>query len=207
MYYKKWYYYFRSALSEKFCDDIVSRAMDDNPIQARIGGHSIIIPRSESEEKELHKKRNSNILWLNEVWIKKELEYYVHRANKLAGWNFDIADSEPCQFTIYNEGQYYGWHTDSSGVYYEARSKNGLIRKLSVTVSLSHPHEYEGGTLEFDTRAQDNPDSKSEIIRCREILPKGSICVFPSYTYHRVSPVTKGRRLSLVQWNLGPEWR
>jgi len=67
MYYKKWYYYFRSALSEKFCDDIVSRAMDDNPIQARIGGHSIIIPRSESEEKELHKKRNSNILWLNEV--------------------------------------------------------------------------------------------------------------------------------------------
>ena len=159
------------------------------------------------EVRELFKKRDSNILWLNEVWIKKELEYYVHRANKLAGWNFDIVDSEPCQFTIYNEGQYYGWHTDSSGVYYEARNKNGLIRKLSVTVSLSHPHEYEGGTLEFDTRSQDKPDSKSEIIKCKQILPKGSICVFPSFTYHRVSPVTKGRRLSLVQWNLGPEWR
>ena len=43
MYYKKWYYYFRSVLSEKFCDDIVSRAMDDNPIQALTGGSKRII--------------------------------------------------------------------------------------------------------------------------------------------------------------------
>ena len=75
MYYKKWYYYFRSALSEKFCDDIVSRAMDDNPIQALTGGYSTVVPRSESEVRELFKKRDSNILWAK-AWIKKELEYY-----------------------------------------------------------------------------------------------------------------------------------
>ena len=58
-----------------------------------------------------------------------------------------------------------------------------------------------------DTRIQDEPNGKSNIVPCKQILPKGSICVFPSFTHHRVSPVTKGKRLSLVQWNLGPEWR
>ena len=203
MFYKKIFYYFKEALSEKLCNDIIQIAMDDKPDVATTG----LKIRNDEDVENLLQKRDSYITWLNEEWIYKEIRPYVHRANKLAGWNFDIVDSEPCQFTIYNEGQYYGWHTDSSGWYYEKEKQNGLIRKLSVTVSLSHPHEYEGGTLEFDTRSQDKPDSKSEIIKCKQILPKGSICVFPSFTHHRVSPVTKGKRLSLVQWNLGPEWR
>ena len=203
MFYKKTFYYFKEALSEKLCDDIIQIAMDDKPDVATTG----LKIRNDEDVKNLLQKRDSYITWLNEEWIYKEIRPYVHRANKLAGWNFDIVDSEPCQFTIYNEGQYYGWHTDSSGWYYEKEKQNGLIRKLSVTVSLSHPHEYEGGVLEFDNRMEDEPDDKHHILPCKQILPKGSICVFPSFTHHRVSPVTKGKRLSLVQWNLGPEWR
>jgi|TARA_B100001996_G_scaffold382190_1_gene373365 PKHD-type hydroxylase len=203
MFYKKIFYYFKEALSEKLCDDIIQIAMDDKPDVATTG----IKIRNDEDVKNLLQKRDSYITWLNEEWIYKEIRPYVHRANKLAGWNFDIVDSEPCQFTIYNEGQYYGWHTDSSGLYYEKEKQNGLIRKLSVTVSLSHPHEYEGGVLEFDNRMENEPDSKHYIVPCKQVLPKGSICVFPSFTHHRVSPVTKGKRLSLVQWNLGPEWR
>ncbi len=203
MFYKKIFYYFKEALSEKLCDDIIQIAMDDKPDVATTG----LNIRNDEDVKNLLQKRDSYITWLNEEWIYKEIRPYVHRANKLAGWNFDIVDSEPCQFTIYNEGQYYGWHTDSSGWYYEKEKQNGLIRKLSVTVSLSDPEDYEGGLLEFDTRIQDEPNGKSNIVPCKQILPKGSICVFPSFTHHRVSPVTKGKRLSLVQWNLGPEWR
>ena len=203
MFYKKIFYYFKEALSEKLCDDIIQIAMDDKPDVAVTG----LKIRNDEDVKNLLQKRDSYITWLNEEWIYKEIRPYVHRANKLAGWNFDIVDSEPCQFTIYNEGQYYGWHTDSSGWYYEKEKQNGLIRKLSVTVSLSDPEDYEGGLLEFDTRIHDEPDSKHYIVPCKQILPKGSICVFPSFTHHRVSPVTKGKRLSLVQWNLGPEWR
>ena len=203
MFYKKIFYYFKEALSEKLCDDIIQIAMDDKPDVAVTG----LKIRNDEDAKNLLQKRDSYITWLNEEWIYKEIRPYVHRANKLAGWNFDIVDSEPCQFTIYNEGQYYGWHNDSSGVYYESEKMNGLIRKLSVTVSLSDPEDYEGGLLEFDTRIHDEPDSKHYIVPCKQILPKGSICVFPSFTHHRVSPVTKGKRLSLVQWNLGPEWR
>tara|TARA_B100001778_G_scaffold129776_1_gene106727 strand:+ start:2273 stop:2884 length:612 start_codon:yes stop_codon:yes gene_type:complete len=203
MFYKKIFYYFKEALSEKLCNDIIQIAMDDKPDVATTG----LKIRNDEDVENLLQKRDSYITWLNEEWIYKEIRPYVHRANKLAGWNFDIVDSEPCQFTIYNEGQYYGWHTDSSGWYYEKEKQNGLIRKLSVTVSLSDPEDYEGGLLEFDTRIQDEPNGKSNIVPCKQILPKGSICVFPSFTHHRVSPVTKGKRLSLVQWNLGPEWR
>ena len=203
MFYKKIFYYFKEALSEKLCDDIIQIGMDNKPNIATTG----LVVRNDEDIKNLLQKRDSHITWLNEEWIYKEIRPYVHRANKLAGWNFDIVDSEPCQFTIYDKGQYYGWHRDSSGLYYEKEKQNGLIRKLSVTISLSHPHEYEGGVLEFDTRTQDEPNDKSNIVPCKQILPRGSICVFPSFTHHRVSPVTKGKRLSLVQWNLGPEWR
>ena len=50
-------------------------------------------------------------------------------------------------------------------------------------------------------------DESKHKIQCKEILPKGSIVIFPSYIWHRVSPVTKGTRLSLVQWNLGPGFK
>ena len=179
MFYKKIFYYFKEALSEKLCDDIIQIGMDNKPNIATTG----LVVRNDEDIKNLLQKRDSHITWLNEEWIYKEIRPYVHRANKLAGWNFDIVDSEPCQFTIYNKGQYYGWHRDSSGWYYEKEKQNGLIRKLS------------------------EPNDKSNIVPCKQILPRGSICVFPSFTHHRVSPVTKGKRLSLVQWNLGPEWR
>ena len=73
---------------------------------------------------------------------------------------------------------------------------------LSVTVTLTDPKEYKGGELEFDFRQQD-PDKPREPRTCTEILPKGSIVVFPSFVWHRVKPVTKGVRYSLVIWNLG----
>ena len=84
----------------------------------------------------------------------------------------------------------------------EEGQTKGKIRKLSVTVSLTDPKEYKGGELEFDFRNLD-PDKKPNIRACTEILPKGSLVVFPSFVWHRVKPVTKGVRHSLVIWNLG----
>ena len=76
------------------------------------------------------------------------------------------------------------------------------MRKLSVTVSLSDPLDYEGGNLEF---AIDGDEPGKNLFKtCKEIFTKGSIVIFPSYVWHRITPVTKGRRLSLVQWNMGP---
>ena len=101
---------------------------------------------------------------------------------------------------FYDKEQFYWWHRDARRYPYYDNDFPNLIRKLSVTVSLSHPEEYEGGYLQMAARRE---WSDTHLCQVTEILPRGSICVFPSYTWHRVSPVTKGRRLSLVQWNLG----
>ncbi len=67
---------------------------------------------------------------------------------------------------------------------------HGKIRKLSVTVTLSDPKDYKGGELEFDFRNKD-PKEKRNVVRCTEILPKGSLVVFPGFVWHRVCPVKK----------------
>jgi PKHD-type hydroxylase len=69
-----------------------------------------------------------------------------------------------------------------------------------VTLSLSDEKDYSGGELEFDFK---NNDKKNRVSKCKEIKTKGSIIVFPSFVWHRVCPVTKGERNSLVIWNLG----
>ena len=80
---------------------------------------------------------------------------------------------------------------------------HGKIRKLSVTISLSDSSEYTGGRLQF----LDRSGYKQKIITCTEVLTKGSLVVFPSFMWHRVTPVKKGIRKSLVMWNLGDPFK
>jgi len=201
MNYKKLFYYFDSAFSPFLCDKIIEEGYSNNPDFALTGKTGYT--RSKKEIEKTKEIRNSNVSWINDWWVKKELEPYVKRANEMAGWNFNFTKSEASQFTIYEPGEYYDWHRDAQNYPYTQGEQKGLIRKLSVTVSLSNPEDYEGGFLEF---SRENDFNKKYFYKVREILPRGSICVFPSYTWHRVSPVTKGKRLSLVQWNLGDSY-
>lgn len=204
------YYYFKSALSHKFCDDVIAygkKQQEEIAVTGNIGQKRDLKtnPLSKKEIVDLKKKRNSNIVWMNDRWIYDQIQPYIHEANKNAGWNFEWDWSESCQFTKYGKGQYYGWHCDSWEHPYNNPNdlnSNGKIRKLSVTCTLSDPSEYSGGELEFNLN---NPEktNKKNIVKCKEILPKGSICVFPSFVWHRVCPVKKGTRYSLVIWNLG----
>ena len=103
----------------------------------------------------------------------------------------------------YREGQFKGVkrYVPEAG-FVDNPGQFGKIRKLSVTVTLSDPKDYKGGELEFDFRNLD-PDKKRNVKKCTEILPKGSLVVFPSFVWHRVCPVKSGERNSLVIWNLG----
>jgi len=82
-------------------------------------------------------------------------------------------------------------------------NKIGKIRKISVTINLTDPKNYDGGNLKFDF----GPHAEKRFHTCTEIRPKGSIIVFPSHVYHQVTPVTRGTRYSLVLWNLGKPFR
>ena len=78
------------------------------------------------------------------------------------------------------------------------------VRKLSMTVNLTNPNNYAGGNLKFDLGAH---AGKKRFKVCEEIRPQGSVIIFPSFTYHCVTPVTRGTRYSLVLWSLGRPWQ
>ena len=198
-----YYWYFKKAIPERICDDIVRHGKSIKDQMAVTGSYGQK-KLNTKQVKDLKKKRDSNIVWMNDRWIYNEIQPYVNLANKNAGWNFEWSHSESCQFTKYEKGQFYDWHCDGwAEPYYNPNDPtHGKIRKLSVTVSLSDPKDYKGGELEFDFRNVD-PDKKRNIRKCTEILPKGSLVVFPGFVWHRVCPVKKGSRYSLVIWNLG----
>ena len=203
---ENYYWYFQSAIPNRICDDIArygKQLQDEMAVTGGLGAKKL----NQKQIKDLKKKRDPNIVWINDRWVYKEIQPYVNEANKNAGWNFQWDWSESCQFTKYEKGQFYDWHCDSWDKPYFNKNQpqdpqNGKIRKLSVTVTLSDPKEYKGGELEFDFRNMD-PDKKPNIRKCKEILPKGSLVVFPSFVWHRVCPVKSGERKSLVIWNLG----
>ncbi len=202
-----YFWYFQSAIPHRICDDIVRYGKSLQDQQARTGSFNNVKKLNKNQIKDLKKKRDSNVVWMNDSWIYKEIQPYIHEANVNAGWNFQWDFSESCQFTKYVKGQYYDWHCDSwdKPYFIQDNPKNpshGKIRKLSVTVTLSDPKEYKGGELEFDFRNMDL-NKKPNIRKCKEILPKGSLVVFPSFVWHRVCPVKSGERKSLVIWNLG----
>jgi PKHD-type hydroxylase len=163
--------------------------------------------------------RDSNVTWLTDQWLYDIAWEYLEKANRSAGWNFQYDWSENFQFTEYKPEGFYGWHTDGPsdhfGKYKRAipgviedvpgvhhvynESMFGKIRKLSMTINITHPEEYDGGLLKFDF----GPHRKERYHECEEIKPRGSIIVFPSFLHHQVTPVTKGTRYSLVLWTLG----
>ena len=199
-----YYWYFQSAIPPKICDDIIKYGLDHQEQLALTGGFGEKEKLTEKEKNDLSKKRKSNIVWMNDRWIYKEIQPYVHTANASAGWNFEWDWSESCQFTKYKLNQFYDWHCDSWPKPYDKPddpNSHGKIRKLSVTISLSDETEYEGGDFEFDFRSSDDGLNQPQV--CKEIRPKGSIVVFPSFVWHRVKPVTSCTRYSLVMWNLG----
>lgn len=139
--------------------------------------------------------RNSKVCFLavdsNTDWIWNRLGQIVPKANYDLFLR-DISAIEAIQYTIYKhkDQQFYDWHTDTHGEY------NELERKISLVVSLSDPDEYEGGDLEIINNG--NPENSLKLRPS-----KGDIVFFDSKFPHKVHPVTKGTRKTLVSWVLG----
>jgi PKHD-type hydroxylase len=206
---KYYYWYFQSAIPPKICDDILEYGQTLEKQVALTGINdsyavSMGLRKPTKEElKDVQKKRKSDVVWMSDNWIYREIHPFIHQANASAGWNFQWDFTEACQFTEYKEGQYYDWHCDSNEMPYDKpddANKHGKTRKLSMTLCLTEPDEYDGGELEF---AFHDMDGNKQPRICEEIRARGSVIVFPSFVWHRVKPVTRGVRNSLVCWNLG----
>lgn len=144
--------------------------------------------------------RSSQVKWVHQTpewyWLYEKLSNMAVTANQTL-WNFDLFHiPEAIQYTEYlatNNGKY-DWHQDIGP---------GMLskRKVSITVQLSEPDEYEGGDLQLFTggNPEDNPTSAPRKAGC--------VFIFPSYIMHRVTPVTSGTRKSFVLWLGGGHYR
>lgn len=157
---------------------------------------------SDGQYKIIESYRNSHHKWVEtDRWECAYVWYYLDRLNKqYFGYQLDTYDSGELQYTKYDVGQHYDWHVDESRGLIDPVSgeKNKNIRKLSFTLQLSEPSDYDGGDLIFQDFATGQQTTAS-----RE---KGSLIVFDSRVRHKISPVTRGTRHALVGWLVGNSW-
>ena len=119
-------------------------------------------------------------------WVYERLASAVDRCNQ-DFFGFDLREfDEELAIVDYRTGDFYDWHLDFG--------REASSRKLSVSVALSSPEDYEGGALAFPSIEFDR-------------AARGTAIVFPSFLLHGVQPVKRGRRCALVAWVAGPRFR
>ena len=137
--------------------------------------------------------RRSDIMFIKPAsneWIYDKLATACIQANTTR-YKFDITGFQTeLQLANYGIRNFFEWHMDFG----TAELSN---RKLSITVQLSDPDEYEGGELQFMINQQVFTATKE----------KGTAIIFPSFALHRVTPVIKGCRKSIVGWISGPPYK
>tara|TARA_Y100001951_G_C11252967_1_gene247624 strand:+ start:573 stop:1034 length:462 start_codon:yes stop_codon:yes gene_type:complete len=140
--------------------------------------------------------RKTDIIWIEQRnLLTRVVQSFINDANNLR-FKYCIEDLEPIQFARYKEKDFYDWHTDN---FPREDSTRELNRKLSLMIQLSDPNDYDGGNLQFFNGINDpeEPDIKQQ----------GSVIVFDSRDWHRLTPVTKGKRFSIVCWASGKKFQ
>jgi PKHD-type hydroxylase len=139
--------------------------------------------------------RRSQVVFLGKEqqyhWLYERVWAAAQECNRLF-FNVDISGLEGnIQLSRYDGADqgFYDWHTDFAGF--------RPLRKISVSVQLSRSEDYDGGDLELLFGNQPEQMERS----------RGTFIAFPSFVLHRVTPVTRGTRWSLVAWILGNRWR
>jgi PKHD-type hydroxylase len=176
--------YWDEAFTPEECQKIIDYAEQFEKINAGV-----------SNKGELNAEiRESKVVWITPApeinWVYQRLTDIITRLNA-DYFRFDLFGfTEGFQFTEYNApGGHYGKHVDSMF--------NGTVRKLSFVLQLSDPKDYEGGELQI--HLSDNPEAMKK--------QQGTVVVFPSPTLHQVTPITEGRRYSLVGWITGKPFK
>ena len=192
----EWAYY-DSLIPAEECQAIIDDALQQNPTSGTVG----------IEDSEVNASiRHGEVIFLQRrdpafVHVFQMIDYFVAEANdEWFGVDYNREGARSLQFSVYRGD------TEKGGHYYHAHQDTSLVsgdrptqRKLSVTVQLSDPDDYEGGDFLMHYVSAHPP---ADVIRRR-----GTVLVFPSLVVHEVSTVTSGTRYSLVGWYPGPGWR
>jgi PKHD-type hydroxylase len=149
--------------------------------------------------------RKSDIAWVRpndeNMWIFDRMTWVIEKLNDRF-YEFDLNGYEVMQYTVYDEDgeQRYDLHMDTI-LGTDKPMEMPQTRKFSLSMVLSDPSEYEGGKFQLQTGLPD----EEKMMTVEQL--KGRVIGFPSFLLHRVTPVTKGKRKSLVIWVEGPKFK
>ena len=192
------FFVFPRAVKPEVCDQIVADCKKNILKDASIIGSD----KKGRDDPEI-RKTSVHFIADKDNKINELAWHFLREANKIQ-FNYDLTFFQEIQFAEYKDGGFYGWHQDASGIAHDNET-----RKLSLTLVLSDPNTFEGGELQFYSGGrpmEDMGDMTGEQVQ-KDIQTQGTVVVFDSRDWHRVTPVTKGVRHSIVCWTVGPNFK
>ena len=169
------------------CRQVIECGRRQKPQKAQVGGKR---PGGGLDTK----KRVTTISWIPFKEMPEmydQLNKFIQQASRNHFGFEDVHVTEQAQFTEYPEGGFYDWHMDSD----VNMINEPPVRKISMTLLLSPESQFEGGDLELMAKGKRVP------------LKQGHAIIFASFLHHRVAPITRGIRQSLVMWFGGTPFR
>lgn len=180
---KHMYMFYEGAVSPEICNRAIERFEKNNYEDASVGGIGLGIVNKQVRDTDRQWAPSFDLL-------ECILTRFIQFTNVAANWNFDITNVEgSVQIGKYKINQFYNQHVDIF-----TQENIPVQRKISASLFLSPPENYDGGELKI----------LNEVI---SVKTQGTIIVFPSFIAHEVMPVTRGERMSAVCWMGGPNWK
>jgi len=180
------YYKWDKAVSKSECEFLIEDCLKSDAKKAF----------TNKDEKEIldDKIRKTDIRWIRSgSFIQYSMMGFLADANSRI-FRYDITGHEQIQFGTYSKDDHYLWHIDAIS----RNVSNPSGRKLTTSILLSDPKDFEGGEFEIFSGAE-KPEQPLQF--------QGSVCVMDCTDWHRITPVTRGVRHSLVMWSHGPNFK
>ena len=180
-----WYLILESELPNEICDSIIEVYKSEQSQDGQYG-----------DKTTNSNYRSSKVVGLpygspSGFEINNYIQNYIVHVNAEC-FGLDLNNLYEFQIAEYKDNGHYDRHFDMR------LDNRSSVRKLSVSVQLSDSNEYEGGDFLF---SDDIGTPAQSVLR-----KKGTIIIFPSFIYHKITPVTSGTRYSLVGWYEGKNW-
>ena len=176
------YFLWDEGVSHKECQSIIDEYKDVSFKEGQTGSND-------------PKVRNNLVHWIetNSLIARAMFQFILEANNKY--FKYIIDGYEQVQLSKYEIDGFYDWHKDAVHTNTELEP----VRKLALSINLSDPESYEGGEFEFFDGHNKSLDPMKN--------KQGAVVVFDCLDWHRVKPVIKGSRYSLVMWAIGPRFK
>ena len=176
------FYVFPRAVKPEVCDQIVTDCKKNILKKASV----LNFDKTGRDNPEI---RKTSIHFITEKDNKiNELAWHFLREANKKQFNYDLTFFQAIQFAEYRTNDFFGWHQDASWI---------------------DPDTFEGGELQFfngDRPMEDMGEITGKQVQ-QDIQAQGTIIVFDSRDWHRVTPLESGTRHSIVCWCVGGNFK